>query len=596
MEENAAGKNSRECGPPKRDSTTTQNRTRTSAALTFLSTLILFAGCNTAHQKLPKNALAPVTLSCAIGPSSSTFPGDPLIITATAGSLDPTLTTTYTWSGPGVTGNGNTATVATGSLSQGTYTATATVTETRPSEPTPKLNHTATCSASFTVRDFESPTLNCIANPTDLQPGETSTITAVGVSPQNRPLTYTYSTTSGSISGDGYTATYSSAGAPTGAVGITCNVSDDKGHTVTANTIVTIIQALVGSPRPPVCAATVCRGYALLHVISPQLSPGDQVTWSFLEDPTRLEQGSGTGKIETSGLPNGPHVFQGQLRKGAEAAQCQSSFETGPPPTQCDQSGDLSWVVAMLPPGLHEHFGFKMHIYVLARKRPQTKDEIDRLHNIVRSVLGRGDVVAENNALAPQPANITPNAVPTPAQAAAEVSAEKKGEIAIPVIEPFPGCGDSPPMLKDCTDDGKATWVVEDGKYDPSGAVDLIKGLSCEQPNASPTCRPVFAGDGPFLVATLNTLSFSPGDNQNYRLHPRPLLIWDLSGNSPQEADSWTDKFVGLSSDPANWSGNTIQTRIQTMALKLAGYGFVGEKVGQASAMFFKITGIKQPK
>jgi len=537
-----------------------------------------------------------VTLSCAISPSSPIFPGDPLSITATAGDLNPKLTTTYTWSGPGVTGNGPAATVATGSLGPGTYTAAAAVTETSPFDSSPKPNHTATCSASFTVRDFEPPTLTCSANPTDLQPGDQSTITAVGISPQNRPLTYSYAATAGSISGDGSNARYDSTGAPAGPVGIACNVSDDKGHTVTANAIVIIIRALVGSPAPLACAATVCAGYAKLQVSDGSLSPHDQVNWSFPQDPARLEQGYGTGRIETRDLARGIYQFQGEVRSGGRARQCQGTFDIGPPPMQCDQSGDLSWVVAMLPPGLHEHFGFKMHIYVLARKRPQNKDEILRLHNIVRSVLARGDIVAQNNALAPQPANVTPNVVPTPAQAAAQVSAEKKGEIAIPVTEPFPGCGDNPPMLKDCTDDGKATWVVEDGKFDPTGAAELIKGLSCEQPNASPTCTPLFAGDGPFLVATLNTLSFSPGDNQNYRLHPRPLLIWDLSGNSPQEADTWTDKFVGLSSDPANWSGNTIQTRIQTMALKLAGYGFVGEKVGHASAMFFKITGIKQPK
>ena len=53
----------------------------------------------------------------------------------------------------------------------------------------------------------------------------------------------------GSINGSGATAAFSSAGAPTGVVGITCNVSDDKGHTATANTSVTITAPYV-APVP----------------------------------------------------------------------------------------------------------------------------------------------------------------------------------------------------------------------------------------------------------------------------------------------------------------------------------------------------------
>jgi hypothetical protein len=76
-------------------------------------------------------------------------------------------------------------------------------------------------------------------------PDGTSTITSVAVSPQNRPLTLSYSTTAGTVSGNGTTAVFSSTGAPTGAVEITCNVSDDKGQSATANTKVTIL------PPPP---------------------------------------------------------------------------------------------------------------------------------------------------------------------------------------------------------------------------------------------------------------------------------------------------------------------------------------------------------
>jgi outer membrane protein OmpA-like peptidoglycan-associated protein len=98
------------------------------------------------------------------------------------------------------------------------------------------------------VKAFEPPTIGCAASPSTIKPGESSTVTATGLSPQNRPLTYSYSAASGSVSGSGATATFNSTGAPTGPVGITCNVSDDKGQTATAGTSVTIVAPYV----PPV--------------------------------------------------------------------------------------------------------------------------------------------------------------------------------------------------------------------------------------------------------------------------------------------------------------------------------------------------------
>ena len=181
----------------------------------------------------------PVTLACSANPAS-VFPGDPVTITATPGMLDPKLNAVYTWTGQGVSGNGTTVTVNTSALAPGSYTVNGTVKEGKPGKEGLKPWETANCSASFTVKAFEPPTLSCSANPSTIKPGETSTITAVGVSPQNRPLTYTYSAAAGTINGNGTTATFNSAGAPTGPVAITCNVSDDKGQTATANTDVTI--------------------------------------------------------------------------------------------------------------------------------------------------------------------------------------------------------------------------------------------------------------------------------------------------------------------------------------------------------------------
>ena len=187
----------------------------------------------------------PVTLACTANPTA-VFPGESITLTATAGNLDPKNNVIYEWSGNGVTGNGTSATVNTANLAPGSYTANASVKTGKKGKEGLKPWESASCSASFTVKEFEPPTISCSANPTTIQPNGTATITSQGVSPQNRPLTYNYSASAGSVSGTGTTANYSAAGAPSGVVQVTCTVQDDKGHSANASTTLNIV-----APPPP---------------------------------------------------------------------------------------------------------------------------------------------------------------------------------------------------------------------------------------------------------------------------------------------------------------------------------------------------------
>ena len=211
--------------------------------------LILAAGCIALLPMGCKKA-PPITLSAVASPPA-VFPGEPVTVTATPGSVDPNKKTkvVYNWSGTGVTGNGPSAAVATAELAPGNYTVKAEVKEGKSGKEGLKPGQTADATASFTVKQFEPPTISCSARPSTIKPGETSVITASGVSPQNRPLTYSYAAASGSISGSGASATFSSAGAPTGTTGITCTVTDDKNQTATAGTSVTVLAPYV--PPPP---------------------------------------------------------------------------------------------------------------------------------------------------------------------------------------------------------------------------------------------------------------------------------------------------------------------------------------------------------
>ena len=190
----------------------------------------------------------PVTLSVSVNPATI-YPGDPVTATAVAGNLDPKLNAIYAWTGKGLTGNGASATIATADFAPGSYTVQAQVKEGKPGREGLKPWQSASASASYTVKAFEPPTISCSTSPSTINVGGTSTVTAGGVSPQNRPLTYGYSASSGSISGSGATAEFSAANAPAGTVQITCNVSDDKGQTATATTSLSI-----AAPPPPVPA------------------------------------------------------------------------------------------------------------------------------------------------------------------------------------------------------------------------------------------------------------------------------------------------------------------------------------------------------
>jgi hypothetical protein len=187
----------------------------------------------------------PPTMACAASPTS-VFPGDPVTVTATPEGLNPKWNTIYTWAGDGVTGNNTAANINTSALSPGTYTVKGNLKEGKAGKEGLKPWQVADCSATYTVKEFEPPTVTCSANPTTIKPGESATVTAQGVSPQNRPLTYAYTASAGTISGSGTTATLSSTGAPTGPVQITTTVTDDKGHTASCNTSVTI-----EAPPPP---------------------------------------------------------------------------------------------------------------------------------------------------------------------------------------------------------------------------------------------------------------------------------------------------------------------------------------------------------
>jgi len=178
----------------------------------------------------------------------SVFPGEPITLTASIENVDPKSHIVYGWTGDGVAGDGPSAIVSTASLSPGTHSVNAQVKTGKAGREGLRAGQSLMKTVTFSVKAFEPPTVACSVSPATIKPGETATITSVGVSPQNRPLTYKYEVSSGAISANGATATFNSTGVPTGPVNITCSVADDKGQIATASSNMSILEPYI----PPV--------------------------------------------------------------------------------------------------------------------------------------------------------------------------------------------------------------------------------------------------------------------------------------------------------------------------------------------------------
>jgi len=162
--------------------------------------------------------------------------GEPVQVTASPSNFNPKYTLTYSWTASGgkVSGNAATTTVDTAGLAPGSYTVTTNISDGK--------KGAASCNASFSVKEppKNPPTITCSANPSTVQSGAPSTITSNASSPDNRPLTVSYSASGGRISGSGNTATLDTSGAPAGSINITCTATDDRGLTSSGNTSVNV--------------------------------------------------------------------------------------------------------------------------------------------------------------------------------------------------------------------------------------------------------------------------------------------------------------------------------------------------------------------
>jgi len=169
----------------------------------------------------------PPSATCSASPAQ-VMEGEPVSVTATPSGFNPKHNLNYAWSATGgkVSGTGATANIDTTGVAGGSYTATAIITSAK------RAKDTATCSANFTVQDRPKnpPQVSCSANPATVQSGQPSTISCTCTSPdgaQLQPLAW--STSGGTIAGEGMNATLSTEGAGAGTITVTATCTDARG-------------------------------------------------------------------------------------------------------------------------------------------------------------------------------------------------------------------------------------------------------------------------------------------------------------------------------------------------------------------------------
>ena len=145
-----------------------------------------------------------------------------------------------------VTGKDTTAQIDTTNAAPGSYTVTAHVTDAKE-----KNNNEASCSANFTVKPLppkNPPTVSISASPTSLQAGGTVNLSANCTSPDSVGVSVAnWTTSSGTVSGSGSSATLNTTGAAPGPITVGATCTDTRGLTAQATT-----QVMVENPPPQV--------------------------------------------------------------------------------------------------------------------------------------------------------------------------------------------------------------------------------------------------------------------------------------------------------------------------------------------------------
>ena len=178
----------------------------------------------------------PPVAACAVTPASIyAGSGDAVAVHVTASDPDnDPLTYSYTATGGAVDGTGPDARWNSSGVAVGSYTVNVKVDDGK--------GGTASCAADIKVEEKPNhpPTASLSIERSPILPTEHTGVTCNGSDPDNDPLTYSYTTTGGQITGSGSHVQFDPTGLQPGSYTVKCTVNDGRGGTADASSNVEV--------------------------------------------------------------------------------------------------------------------------------------------------------------------------------------------------------------------------------------------------------------------------------------------------------------------------------------------------------------------
>ena len=183
----------------------------------------------------------------------------------------------------------------------------------------------------------QPPVAACSANPTSIfaGSGDSIPIHVTASSPQNDPLTYSYTASGGSVDGTGADARWNSSGVSVGSYTVTAKVDDGKGGTASCAVDVKVEER---PNRPPTATLSVERSPILpgerTGITCNGSDPdGDPLTYSYSASGGQVTGTGSTGQFDTSGLQPGTYTVKCTVNDGrGGTADASGNVEVKEPP------------------------------------------------------------------------------------------------------------------------------------------------------------------------------------------------------------------------------------------------------------------------
>ncbi len=185
--------------------------------------------------------------------------GEPVKFSTAGSSFNPKDPLSYSWKTTGgklSSSNAAATSIDTTGLAAGTYTVTASVQDPKRST---SLGHVFGSVCGQDAPHTSSPTLACMATPSEVASGQPSSIKLTVTNPDARPLTYEWAATSGQLSPTGASAVLTPSNNDAGTtITVTGKVTDDRGLTASCSSSVRV------HTLPPPCVKS--RALGPVHV------------------------------------------------------------------------------------------------------------------------------------------------------------------------------------------------------------------------------------------------------------------------------------------------------------------------------------------